>query len=148
MDALGHILIGEEDGNYACILQLALQQAGISNPVQLAPTPAQVISYLSGVGAFADRERYPLPAVIILGMRLPLLNGFDLLRWIRRRPSFRTIPIAVLSGSEFPGEAKVARELGADFYSVKPFRFEELVRTARWIRQEWLQPSESHQLAA
>lgn len=64
---------------------------------------------------------------MVLALRLPLLHGFNLLRWIRARPQFNHIRIAILSGMEFPNEAHVARELGADFYAVKPSEFSELV---------------------
>ncbi len=143
-----HILLAEEYEDYACILQLALQKAKVLNPVHLVRSQAETVAYLSGTGRFADRVSYPLPHLVILGMRLPLLNGFDVLRWIRHRAELQGIRVAVLSGSEFPGEAKVAKEMGADLYRVKPFHFEDLVRLFAWIRQEWLDATPQRQLAA
>ncbi len=143
-----HILLAEEDEDYACILQLAFQKAAVLNPVDLAGSPKEAVAYLAGTGVFANRSVYPLPRLVMLGLRLPLLNGFELLRWIRRRSELRHTRIVVLSGSEFPGESKVAQDLGADLYRVKPFQFEELVRLVEWIRQEWLEPSPERQLAA
>lgn len=127
-------LLVEEEPEDALLTQIALKQAGLSGPVHVVTTGAEAMSYLGGQGRFHDRRAYALPTLIILALRLPLLHGFNLLRWIRARPQFKHIRIAILSGMEFPNEARVARELGADFYAVKPSEFGELVSIVRHFR--------------
>ncbi len=142
-----HIVLAEEDDQYAFILQLAFKQAGFDNPVDLLTSDDEVIDYLSRSGRFADRAALPLPIGIILALRLPLTNDFKALRWIHDHPQFSHIPVTVLSGFEYDKERAVAHQLGAQCYEAKPSDFPELVRIAREIRDRCLQP-QSHSAAA
>lgn len=140
MPYLEHILLAEEDVEDAFLIQLALKQAGLENPVEVLASDDQVIDYLSHTGQFAARPASPLPMAIILALRLPLKNDFNTLRWIRRHPELRRIPVTVLSGLEYANERAIAHDLGAQCYKVKPLVFRELVSIAREIRESCLQP--------
>ncbi len=131
------ILLAEDDDQYAFILQLALKQAGLKNPVEVLTSDEQVIDYLGGAGQSAGQ---PASIAIILALRLPLTNDFKALRWIRQHPEFRHIPVIVLSGLEYDNERAIAHELGAQCYEVKPADFRDLVRIAHEIRDQCLKP--------
>ena len=142
-----HILLAEDDDQYSFIIGLALKMAGVENPVQRVSSRDQVIDYVDGAGRYADRVSYPLPAAIILALRLPLQDDFKALRWVRQRPEFNNIYIVVLSGMEYDGERGIAQALGADCYKVKPLDFRGLVHIAEHIRERWLKPDEQQAAA-
>jgi DNA-binding response OmpR family regulator len=147
MRDLRHILLAEDDDQYACIIQFAFKKAGIENPVDRLTSRQEVIGYMSGEGRYADRASYPLPGTIILGLRLPLEDDFEALRWVRLRSEFADIHIIVLSGVEYHNERGIAMELGADSYKVKPLAFTDLVHIAERIRDRWLEPDEARAAA-
>ena len=134
------ILLAEDDDQYAFLTQLALEQAGIEGAPIVLPTEEEVIAYMAGERQYADRETYPIPAVLILATRLPLMANFKALRWVRQHKKFDHVRILVLSGVEYNRERAVARELGADCYHGKPSDFEDLVAIAQSVRQRWLDP--------
>ena len=135
-----HILLADDDDQYAFILQIAFKQAGIESAVDVVTSHEQFLSYLSGVDQYAHRAGHPPLAVIILGLRLPFEDGFQTLRWVRQRPELNHVPIMVLSGIEHNDERETALQLGADCYEVKPCRFDESVRIAEKIRHCWIEP--------
>jgi CheY-like chemotaxis protein len=143
MPNAGHILIADDDSDYAVLVQIALTQAGIYNPVEIVNNGLEVVQYLKGEGPYADRGAHPIPRLLLLDVRLPLRHGFDVLRWIRRQPQFRDLAVAMLSGSGFENEAQVAKDLGATTFLVKPLRFEVLVEMLKEHRDSWL-PPETH----
>ena len=143
----GPILLAEDDDQYAFIIKLAFKQAGIQNPVHWVRTGDQVISYLAGEGHYADRQVYPIPAVIVLALRLPLEDDFKALRWLRAQHEFDNVGVIVLSGMEYDDERGMARRLGADCYHAKPLDFHGLVEIARRIRQCWLEQSPDREAA-
>ncbi|HWQ91969.1 MAG TPA: response regulator [Clostridia bacterium] len=122
------ILILEEDGHYACILELAFRQAGLTGLVHVASGREEALEYLEGIRRNHDRQA--MPSIILISLPMPLLQDFEVLRWIRARPEYNSVYVAVLSGIEYAGERRKARELGADCYQVKPFMFGELVEFA------------------
>jgi DNA-binding response OmpR family regulator len=85
------------------------------------------VAYLSGNAPYSDRSQYPFPTLVLLDLKLPLLPGLDVLRWIRENPGLRELPVAVLTSSEEPGDVARARELGVSDYIVKPTGFAQLV---------------------
>src|SRR3954469_12661943 len=97
----GTILLADDDGDYAVLLQEALHEAHIDNPVELATDGLQTIDYLKGEGRYSDRVAHPLPDLVILDLKLPIRHGFEVLRWIRRQPALNDIYVAIFSGSGF-----------------------------------------------
>lgn len=147
MSYSNEIVLAEGDPHYAFMVQLAFHKAGIQNPIHVLVSQDQVIDYMAGVGPYGDRDRYPFPGAIILAVRLPLLEDFKALRWIRRHPRFHSIGIVVLSGLEYDNERAIAYEAGADWYRVKPIDFAELVNIAQQIGQRWLASSDEQAVA-
>ena len=77
------ILQVEDDPNDVFFLQHAMKKMGVANPIQVASDGQQAIDYLQGAGKFADRERFPLPCLVLLDLKLPHVMGLDVLKWIR-----------------------------------------------------------------
>lgn len=131
------ILIGEDDDNEALLLRKALQALGLKIPVNIVPDGQEVVDYLSGVGRYEDRENYPFPSALFTDLKMPRMDGFDVLRWMRKYPERAITPTLVFSSSNEPEDIKLAYELGAHAYMVKPTRFEDLTEMLRTTCQFW-----------
>jgi CheY-like chemotaxis protein len=81
------------------------------------------IAYLNADPPYQDRVRYPLPALVLLDIQMPHVDGFEVLRWIRHQPHFADLPVAMLTGSRTKTVAETARLLGATSFFVKSVDF-------------------------
>jgi CheY-like chemotaxis protein len=115
------ILLVEDDSNDALLLQRALRRAQIDYPVQVVTDGDQAICYLSGKAPFADRAQHPLPALVLLDLKLPRKPGLEVLAWIRnQRQEIKEIPVIVLTSSRHTVDIDQAYALGANSYMAKP----------------------------
>jgi CheY-like chemotaxis protein len=132
------ILIIEDRADDVLLIQRAFKKAGIPNPVHAVCTGEDAIAYLIGEGRYANRAEYPLPALILLDLKMPGIDGFDFLAWIRQHEGIRTIPVAVLTSSSDRSDVNRAYRLGANTFFVKEFDFQDTVELAKLIHK-WLQ---------
>ncbi len=141
------ILLAEDDKNDIFLLRRAFKSAGITENLHIVQNGQEAIDYLSGSGGFTDRQRFPQPQLFILDLKLPLLDGFDVLRWLRGRSEFNGLPIVVLTSSKLQLDVDQSRELGVFDYRVKPHTYEDLVRLLDDVLRCWLvdfrQPAKS-----
>src|SRR5690242_5458098 len=100
------------------------RRSRILNPLQTVNTVEDAICYLKGEGDYSDRARYPVPTLLFVDLHLSDGSGFDVLRWIRANKGNSPVGVVVLSGSDMEA-FKVAYELGAHSFLVKPPRFED-----------------------
>ena len=96
------------------------------------------IDYLSGAGAFADRENYPLPGVVLLDLNLPEVHGFEVLKWIRTNPSHRQLPVVVFTSSGRTEDRDWALQSGANEFMQKPSSPSMCREVARKLNKQWL----------
>ena len=132
------ILLVEDSEQDIAIMQRAFETAGILNPVQTVRDAESAIAYLSGTGQYSVREDYLLPALVLLDLNLPGLDGFELLKWIRRTPDLSGLRVIVLSGSGSSHDVNRAFELGANSFIIKDMDFQNTVELARFIQDFWL----------
>ena len=132
------ILLAEDDENDILLVRRAFDRAKIPNPLFIVHSGQETIDYLSGKGNFADRARFPLPGVMLLDLKMPCLDGFDVLAWLRTQPQFDTLPVVVLSSSKLQPDIDRSRQLGVYDYRVKPHSFEDFVRLLDDVRKCWL----------
>ena len=120
------ILLVEDEPNDAVLVQIALQKImpGVSLPV--VSDGVQAVEYLKGTGPYADRSLYPFPDVVLLDLNLPLLDGFEVLRWIRQQPELKLLPVIGLTGSLRNEDTKLACEAGANLCVLKSQGFRRL----------------------
>jgi len=114
------ILLAEDDDNDVFFMRRALQKSRADFTLQVVTDGRQATDYLGGEGKFSNREEYPQPSVILLDLKMPFLDGFEVLEWIRAHSSFDGTPVAVLTSSAEERDRGRARELGARAYFVKP----------------------------
>jgi len=131
------ILIAEDDENDAIILQRALRAAGFNNPFHISKNGADVIRYLKGEVPYSDRQKYRFPRIVITDLKMPELDGFQLLEWLQKHPECNVIPRIVLSASQQDSDIQRAYKLGVNSYLVKPIKFEELVANLRLALDYW-----------
>jgi CheY-like chemotaxis protein len=126
MDVQAPILVVEDNENDEMLIRRTLAKSGVPNPRQFVPSGEAAISYLSGVGRYSDREKYPFPALVLLDLKLPVMDGFEVLQWIRAQPDFRDLRVVVLTTSEEIRKVSKAYQLGANSFLVKPLEFENI----------------------
>jgi CheY-like chemotaxis protein len=114
------ILLAEDDDNDVFFMRRALRKADIDLPLHVVTNGQEALDYLGGAGAFSDRDRYPLPSLLLLDLKMPFLNGFEVLAWINTQSSLKEIPVIVLTSSAEERDRQKAAELGAKAYFVKP----------------------------
>jgi CheY-like chemotaxis protein len=136
------ILQIEDDKNDVLFLKYAFGAAGITHPVQVAGDGREAIDYLSGMGKFAERARYPLPCLVLLDLKMPGMTGMEVLEWIRAQPELRLLPVIVFSSSAQKHEIDQAYHLGANSFVVKPSCVEARNELAKLIKGFWLSYNE------
>ncbi len=132
------ILIAEDQRDAREVLQLAFSEARISVPIHFVTDGQDAIQYLRGDEPFNDRAKYPFPAMLLLDLKMPRLNGFEVLEWVRFQPALQRLLVVVFTSSDDPRDIDRAYELGANSYLVKPFGFEKLLELVCQLETYWL----------
>jgi len=132
------ILIVEDNTDDVLLIKRAFQQCGVVNPLRFVTDGEQAVAYLKGTGEFGDRKKNPLPVLILLDLKMPRMNGFEFLRWLRNEPDLKKIIVVILTSSSESPDINRAYELGANSYLVKPVRFEDLIRIVKELHLYWL----------
>ena len=132
------VLYIEDNADDFFLFKLASRKCGTPFSLRHAADGEQAIDYLGGAGDYVDREEYPFPDLVLLDLKMPRLDGFEVLEWIRTNPVTKTLPVVVLAGSSFRADVRRALELGANSYAVKPAKFEELQVLIDQIADVWL----------
>jgi len=133
------ILIVEDDPADAYFLEKAFERILANCAVHRVCDGEEAKTYLQGEGKFADRKAYPLPSVILLDLRMPRMNGFEFLQWLRAQPELRIIPTVIYSSSENPADIKRAYELGANSFLHKRLSMNAAQDTMRSFARYWLE---------
>ncbi len=132
------ILIAEDNENDAAMMRRAFQRANFLNPLHIVENGDEVIAYLKGEGKYSSREEYPLPSLLLLDLKMPRCNGFEVLQWVRRHPTLNSLRIVVLTSSDEIRDVNRAYQLGANSFLVKPIDFSEFVRMTEALKGYWI----------
>jgi len=119
--SLQTILHAEDDQDEAYLLARALRKWPGNYDLQQVQDGDLAIDYLSGRGEFGDRRQYPLPSVLLLDLKMPRRDGFEVLEWLRAQPGLGALPVIVVTSSERPEDRARALKLGATAYVTKSF---------------------------
>jgi len=132
------ILVAEDTAEDVLLLRIAFEKAGINASLQVVRDGQEAISYLSGTTPYEDRRRYPVPQLFLLDLKMPVLDGFQVLAWLREQPELLTLPVVALSSSILPEDIQRVFELGANAYVEKPVGLHRLIEASRAIGTFWL----------
>jgi CheY-like chemotaxis protein len=131
------ILLAEDSEDDVFLVNRALREINAPCLLQAVGDGMQVINYLSAAGDFASRQLVPLPSFLLLDIKLPHLNGFEVLEWIRRDAVASDLPVAMFTVCHHMADMNRAFDLGADAYFVKPNNQDRLVELLKSITQSW-----------
>jgi CheY-like chemotaxis protein len=131
------LLYAEDDPTFAEILEHTFKQGGFAHHLIRVADGEQAIAYLKGEGAYSDREQYPLPGLLLLDLKMPRVNGLDVLEWIRNKSECPHLPVVVLTVSEELRDINKAYQLGANSFLIKPPKVSELRGTLKMIDTYW-----------
>jgi CheY-like chemotaxis protein len=141
------VLLAEDNANDVELTIAALRASQLDNEVVVVPDGAQALDFLHRRGEFAGS---PLasPAVVLLDLRLPRVDGLEVLREIRATPALRSLPVVILSSSRVDGEVHQAYAQGANAYVVKPVHCDRFVNVVAEIAAFWVDVNEPPPVAA
>jgi CheY-like chemotaxis protein len=137
MDEQLPILIAEDNEDDAQILERALRKAGFRHPLHVSRDGADMIAYLKGAEPYSDREKFHFPRIIFTDLKMPVMDGFQVLKWLQEHPECNVIPRLVLSSSQAEKDVIRAYQLGVNSYLVKPDTFDQLVEQLRVVFSYW-----------
>jgi len=133
------ILLVEDEENDVVFMEMALKKEGLASALQVAEDGQAALDYLSGAGEFADRARFPIPALVFLDLKLPRVMGMDVLKWIRDQSELDTMVVIMLTSSQQRSDIRGACALGANSYLVKPSNPLDLAQIVDLVKRYWLQ---------
>ena len=137
------ILLVEDNPDDVELTRLALERCGVANRLEVVMDGAEALDYLFGTGAHAERDVNDRPAVVLLDIKLPKVDGIEVLRRIRGDERLRLLPVVMLTSSKFDKELIETYGLGANSYMRKPVEFERFIDTVRQLGFYWLLINES-----
>jgi len=132
------IVIVEDDPNDAELLVRVFRKLGVANKIVLLKDGAEALDYLFARGAYADRSVDGDPKIIILDLKLPKVNGIEVLQKIKSDERTRRVPVVVLTSSKETRDVKDAYGLGVNSYVTKPIKFEEFAKIVTELGMYWL----------
>lgn len=116
----------------------ALRKASLANHIQVARDGTEALDFVFGTGVFAGRTITDGPKVIVLDLKLPKVDGLEVLRRIKGDPRTKAIPVVVLTSSKEQRDVVESYQLGVNSYIVKPVNFERFAEAVREVGRYWL----------
>jgi len=132
------ILVAEDDDTDFFFLKTAFEMQNSPHRLFRARNGHEVMDYLEGKGIYTDRNQWPFPDLLILDLKMPERDGFEVLAALKKSPRLAGLPTVVLTGSNIAGDEKLARGLGASDYHMKPCGVEKLRALVNQICERWL----------
>ena len=132
------ILLVEDNADDAALLRRAFIKARVMNPLHFARSGEEAIAYLGGSGKYANRAEFPLPSLVLLDLKMPGMDGFDVLRWVRQDHALKALRVVVLSYSDDMRDVNTAYKLGANSFLIKPADFDRFVEISQALNGYWI----------
>jgi CheY-like chemotaxis protein len=140
------ILLVEDNPRDVLLIQRAFRKANVTVPLQVVEDGEVAVRYLSGEEPYTDRDRYPLPVLILLDLKLPRKSGAEVLAWLRQQPALKRLPVVVLTSSKEYADINHIYDLGGNAYIVKPVAFDNLVEIVKALNLHWIILNEKPQV--
>ena len=135
---MGDILLVEDNPNDAELTLRALKKARVANDIHVVRDGAEALEFLFGEGAYEGRARSAFPRVILLDLKLPKVDGLEVLRRLKSEDRTRKIPVVVLTSSREESDLVASYHLGANSYIVKPVDSDKFFEAVHEIGLYWL----------
>jgi len=139
----GLVLLVEDNGDDVLLTRRAFRKVGIDCPIEVVGDGEAALAYLGGTGPYADRDRHPLPSLVLLDLKLPRKSGFEVLEWRRDQPpAVRRVPVVVLTTSRESVDVRRAYDAGANSFLAKPVSPDDTQEMIRALGLYWLRMNE------
>jgi len=135
------ILLAEDLPNDVLLIRRALHNANVSNPFFVVSNGQECLDYLNGVAKYSNRDEFPFPDILLLDLKMPKTDGFEVIIEIRKNKTFSALRIIVLTSSENIKDVNKAYQLGANSFLVKPLEFENFKAMMQTLSSFWLYTS-------
>ena len=132
------VMIVEDSSEDLELTTRSLKKANLANQMHVARDGVEALDYVFGEGAFAGRAISAQPRVILLDLKLPRVNGIEVLRRLKGDPRTRAVPVVVLTSSKEPNDLSECYRLGVNSYIVKPVTFELFAQAVKDLGLYWL----------
>ena len=131
------ILLVEDDDNDVLLIKRAFRKANIMPLMSIVSDGDEAVAYLSQTGQYKDIDRFPIPLLVLLDLKLPRRSGLEVLAWIRQQPKLRRLLVVVLTSSQENSDLARAYDLGVNSYLVKPVDFRDFVSLIELVDAYW-----------
>ncbi|MBK5276200.1 MAG: response regulator [Desulfuromonadales bacterium] len=132
------ILLVEDNPDHAVLVMRNLEDFKVANKIIHVDDGQAALDYLYGQGEYADRLRFPIPNLILLDLRLPKVDGLEVLREVKENAELKSIPVVILTTSDAERDLVRAYEFGANSFLTKPVDFQEFTNLMRDLGFYWL----------
>jgi CheY-like chemotaxis protein len=132
------ILLVEDNLSDVGLTKRAFEQHRIHNELVVVEDGQEALDYLFGAGAYADRDTGEMPAVILLDLKLPKLDGLEVLQRIRSHDQTKRLPVVILTSSREEHDVAISYDLGANSYIRKPVDFHQFAEAVRTLDLYWV----------
>lgn len=132
------ILLVEDNPDDVALTLRAFKRSHIGNEIVVASDGVEALDYLFGRGRFAERDTSHQPAVVLLDLKLPRLDGLEVLQALRADPRTALQPVVILTSSNEEQDMIASYQLGANSYVRKPVDFDQFIEAARKLGLYWL----------
>jgi len=123
----GPVIIVDDNASDALLAEGVIDELQPRFPVQILTSGEDLAVYLQGEGLYHDRSHYPYPGLVLLDLKMPKMDGFAVLQWLKDHPEHAAVPIVVLSGCvDMPRQVTRAYQLGAHSFLPKPVQQEDI----------------------
>ncbi len=125
------ILLAEDNSDDALIFSMMFRRATLPHTLHRVEDGLQAINWLKGHGEYADRQKFPMPNMLVLDLKMPNKTGFEVLEWLRAQKTFEEMPVIILSSSDENIDVKHAYQLGVTTYFVKSPHLQDVIQYLR-----------------
>ena len=132
------ILLAEDDSNDALLVRKALEMTVPHHRMFHVSDGQKCIDYLAGNAPFSDRAQFPIPNLLLLDLKMPVVSGFEVLSWLQEHRDLKSLPVVILTGSILARDAQEAAVRGATEFYVKPVEVGELIKIMQALGSRWL----------
>jgi len=132
------ILFAEDDPDDFVFVRRAFEKSAIKYNLVHVSNGQQAVNYLHGDGPYHDRVQYPIPDLLLLDLKMPMKDGFEVLASLREQPLGKELPIVIFTGSNQDCDVQIARAMGAADIQIKPLETDALAALVKNLETRWL----------